>query len=67
MNDEIVVKNFMALNQFMKDQRNEVDALKTKLSDKDKEIAGLRADIAGLSSRVNLMFAKTMGTGPTGG
>ena len=63
--DELIARNFQALSQGLKDQREELRVLKEEVNSKGAEIAELRIRLDQALQRLNIVFAKSMGSGST--
>ncbi len=66
MNDEAVVKNFRAIQQFMHDTRESHDVLMNRVKATEGVIAMQQAEIQNLRQQVVVLTAMR-GRGPTGG
>ena len=62
---EVVKRNFEAMSQGLKSQREEIALLKSENKVKDNRISMLENRIMGIEQRLAVVFAKSMGNGAT--
>lgn len=65
MNEKLISRNFQALSQGLKDQREEIAKIKEESKRKDAIIAEQNTRLNLMQQQVSILFAKTMGTGAT--
>ena len=65
MNEKLISRNFQALSQGLKDQREEISKIKEESKRKDAIIAEQNTRLNLMQQQVSILFAKTMGTGAT--
>jgi 4-diphosphocytidyl-2C-methyl-D-erythritol kinase len=64
MNDESVRKNFLAIQQFMKETRNQLDAIQTDVNSLHSVVAMNQQQLRDLQQKIGLLQAMR-GSGPT--
>ena len=67
MNEEVVKRNFEAVNQFMKDMRAENAKLYEEINSFRGTLSTQQAEIQQLRQQVGVLQARLMGGGPTSG
>ena len=67
MNEEVITKNFAAINQFMKEVRTENANLHELITGFQGVVATQQGEIAQLGQQIGIMQARLMGGGPTSG
>lgn len=63
--DALTNRNFQALSEGLKDLRSQLEGLKEDNKRKDATIAQQNLKIDSMQQRVNVLFAKSMGSGAT--
>ena len=63
--DELTKRNFHAMSEGLKAQRDETDILKEELKKRDAIIGQLMERLNGMEQRLAVVFAKSMGAGST--
>lgn len=64
VNPEVVHKNFMAINQFMKDTKVQISDLQVKNSELENKIVSLQQQQVALNQKYGLLMAR-LGGGAT--
>lgn len=63
--DEISKRNFLAINEAIKDDRRKDSERDKKITQLEQEIAMLKIQITQLEKKLNIVFTKTIGNGAT--
>lgn len=66
MLDELSKKNFIAINQAIKDDRVKDSNRDEKIQHLEEQISMLQQENIEIKQKINMMFAKFIGTGATG-
>ncbi len=67
MSPEVVERNFLAVNQFMKDMRAEMAQLHDKISGLQGTVSTQQSELIQLRQQNAILQARLMGTGATSG
>jgi len=67
MNDDTIRKNFLAIQQFMKETRNQLDAIQTDVNSLHSVVAMNQQAMSELRQQLAVLQAIVRGRGPTSG
>ena len=65
MNEQLITRNFQAMSEGLKAEREEMAKLRADGIIKDNRISALEQRLIGVEARLAIVFAKSMGSGAT--